>query len=131
MLDETDISALGMRLDRMPDLQLALLFGSMASGRAGSASDVDLALLCRHPLSSARRLSLVSELSLLLDREIDLVDLHGVPEPISGEALRGRRLIDRDGAWVDLMNRHLVNVEDFLPLQQRLFAERRRRILGA
>jgi predicted nucleotidyltransferase len=50
-------------------------FGSQAQGTAGPESDVDLAFLASQTLSVAARLALREELSLLLHRDVDLVDL--------------------------------------------------------
>lgn len=46
-------------------------------------------------------------------------------QPVTGEALRGVRLVGSDAAFAELVIRHLDNVEDFLPLQRRLLDERR------
>lgn len=129
MLDDDSLTALVARLERIPGLRLALLFGSTAGGVTREDSDVDIALLGDAPLSGETRLALAAELDRVIGREIDIVDLHGVPEPLTGEALAGRTLIDRNGARAELMLRHLVAVEDFLPLQRRLLADRRRRFL--
>ena len=129
MLDDAALKTLVARLEPLPGLRLALLFGSSACGTNRTDSDVDIALLGDTPLSGDARLALAADLDRALGREIDLVDLHGVPEPLTGEALTGRTLIDRNGARAELMSRHLVAVEDFVPLQRRLLAERRRRFL--
>ena len=129
MLDDAALNTLVARLERIPDLRLAMLFGSSAHGAHRTNSDVDIALLGDAPLPGNVRLALAADLDRALGLEIDLVDLHGVPEPLTGEALAGLPLIDRDGARAELMSRHLVAVEDFVPLQRRLLAERRRRFL--
>jgi predicted nucleotidyltransferase len=61
--------------ERLPSLQAVYLFGSQASGEAGAASDVDLAVLLPAPLSPIRRWELAEELADLLQRDVDLVDL--------------------------------------------------------
>lgn len=131
MLEDRQLNALRERLGPVPGLRLALLFGSAAFGRERENSDVDVALLCETPLSGQERLSLAAELDRSIGREVDLVDLYGVPEPLTGEALQGRVLIDRGGARIELTLRHLANVEDFVPLQRRLQTRRPRTFLGS
>ena len=126
-MNDSTVDRLRERLERVPGIRLALLFGSRRAGRARADSDVDVAVLCDAPLPAARRLALTAELDAALGIEIDLVDLHGAPEPLMGEALAGLRLVERGDAWAELLSRHLSNVEDFVPIQRRLFAERRAR----
>jgi predicted nucleotidyltransferase len=61
--------------DTVPELIALYRFGSQAQGTARPESDVDLAFLTRQTLSPAARLALREELSLLLHRDVDLVDL--------------------------------------------------------
>jgi hypothetical protein len=56
---------------------------------------------------------------------VDIVDLYELPEPITGKAMQGVRLVGTDEANARLLPRHLLNVADFLPLRQRLLDERR------
>ena len=58
---------------------------------------------------------------------VDLVDLSGGPEPVLGEALQGTLLLGDSRTRAELMSRHMFNVADFLPLRQRILAERRAR----
>ena len=115
--------------DRCGELELALLFGSWATGGANAASDIDLALLARAPLSADFRVGLMRTLGEEFGLPVDLVDLYHAPEPVTGEALRGARLLGTDEAFAGLLIRHLDNVEDFVPLQRRMLAERRERWL--
>ncbi len=83
-------------------LRLALLFGSHADGRAREDSDIDLALLCDEPVCSADRLALIGDIGAAFGLPVDLVDLHRAPYPVTGEALRGRRLIGDDETYAAL-----------------------------
>lgn len=112
-------------LEDLPGLELAFLFGSRASDRARPDSDLDLAVLLDHPLPADVKLRLTETVAGTFGCAVDVIDLFGVPEPITGEVLRGQRLIGSDEAHARLMSRHLTNVEDFLPLRQRLLDERR------
>lgn len=107
------------------DLVLALLFGSRAHGRSRPDSDIDVAVLGAAPLGVESKIELMGRIGAEFGLPVDLVDLHGTPEPVTGEALRGVRLVGSDAAFAELVIRHLDNVEDFLPLQRRLLDERR------
>ncbi len=59
----------------IPDLIALYRFGSQAKGNARPDSDVDLAVLARHPIPALRRFELAQELAAQLHRDVDLVDL--------------------------------------------------------
>jgi len=59
----------------IPDLIALYRFGSEAKGNARPESDVDLAVLARHPIPALRRFELAQELASQLHRDVDLVDL--------------------------------------------------------
>jgi uncharacterized protein len=108
-----------------PGLELAYLFGSHARGTARPESDVDVAVRFRQPMTAQQKISLIESIANRLGRAVDVIDLHDVPEPITGEAIQGLRLIGTDEAHARLLTRHLLNVADFLPLRQRILDERR------
>jgi len=112
-------------LSDVPEVELAFLFGSQASGSARADSDVDLAILLRQPLSADLKLSLTEAVAAALGCAVDIVDLFEAPEPITGEILAGERLVGDNTAFARLLTRHLMNVADFLPLRQRILDERR------
>lgn len=112
-------------LEDVPGLEFAFLFGSRASGKARPDSDLDLAVLLDRPLTADLKLQIMESVADAFGCAVDVIDLFGVPEPITGEVIKGQRLIGSDEAHARLMSRHLTNVEDFLPLRQRLLDERR------
>lgn len=61
--------------ETVPGLIAVYRFGSQAQGAARPDSDVDLAVLAQPALSPATRLGLREDLSLLLRRDVDLIDL--------------------------------------------------------
>lgn len=111
-------------LDRYPQIRLAILFGSRADGDARPDSDIDLALLADAPLSGAVIRELMEAIGSDLDCPVDIVDLHDVPQPITGQALKGRRLLGDKRTWAELLTRHLIDSADFGPLRERILAER-------
>ena len=86
-------------LRSQPDVELAMLFGSMASGRTHAGSDIDVAVLCTSPLTAQRKMALIAELAQATGRPIDLIDLRTAGEPLLGQILQhGKRLFGSDEA---------------------------------
>lgn len=133
-IDRSAGAQAGLRelLGGLPELRLALLFGSVSRSEAGRESDVDLAVLAEGPLSSERREHLVRAVAEVTGRPVDLIDLARVGEPLLGEILRhGRPVLERDPeARAELLRRHLIESTDFLPYRRRILEERRRAWLG-
>jgi len=116
-------------LSQYSEVRLAILFGSQANPEQQKRfdSDIDLAILASSPLSSAFKMELIETISAQLGRPVDIVDVYEAPEPILGEAFKGQRLVGDDTTYAQLLTRHLLNVADFVPLQQRILKERRER----
>jgi len=68
-------------LARFPQVQLAVLFGSMASGSETPDSDIDIAVQMPRPMSAAERIALTEAIALASKRPVDLVDLRTVGQP--------------------------------------------------
>lgn len=113
-------------LTQFPQLVLAVLFGSMASGRQQSDSDLDIAVAAVHPLNVDERIAIIAALAEQTGRPIDLVDLNTITEPLLGQVVQhGRRLLGSDTLYGELINRHLIEQADFMPYRTRILAERR------
>ncbi|MEE4299851.1 MAG: hypothetical protein V2J24_10455 [Pseudomonadales bacterium] len=64
-------------------------------------------------------------------RAVDVVDLATVGEPLLGRILaEGRRVFGSDEDYAALVVRDLFEKADFLPHQQRILEERRRKWIG-
>jgi predicted nucleotidyltransferase len=111
-------------LSQYPRFELAILFGSQATGRATEDSDIDLALLADAPISSSLKLELIELIAARFGRPVDIVDLYYAAEPILGQVFKGRRLLGDNATYAKLLTKHLLNTADFVPLQQRILAER-------
>jgi predicted nucleotidyltransferase len=57
------------------DLEIAVLFGSRATGRAREGSDVDVGILPSHEVPLAAELALASSISAITGTEVDIVRL--------------------------------------------------------
>jgi len=118
---------LAKTLETEGDIQLAVVFGSVASGSAGQDSDLDIAVDAGKPLGSKRRAALIDKLARTTGRPVDLIDLQQVGEPLLGEIIAGgERILGSREAWARLVSRHLVDQADFLPLRNRILEERRK-----
>ena len=113
-------------LNRFPEVQLAILFGSCAKGNATADSDLDLAVQADQPLDAELSIRLIGEIAEQLGRPVDLIDLSAAGEPLLGEVLKGRRLMGSDTSYARLITRHLLDAADFLPYRERILAERRK-----
>mgnify|MGYP001819780058 CR=1 FL=1 len=102
-------------LNRFPQEQLAILFGSCAKGDATTASDLDLAVQADQPLDAELSIRLTGDIAEQLGRPVDLIDLHTAGEPLLGELLKGRRLLGSDTSYARLITRHLLDAADFPP----------------
>lgn len=118
-------------LARFPDLLLALVFGTVASGRQRAESDLDIAVAANHALTADQKMDIIAALAEQTGRPVDLIDLKVVAEPLLGQIVRhGRRLLGSDGAYGQLISRHLFEQADFMPYRNRVLSERRAAWIG-
>lgn len=81
----------------VPGLIALYRFGSQAKGTARPASDIDLAILSREPVSNLRRFELAQELATQLHRDVDLVDLRTASAVMKMQVLStGACLVSQD-----------------------------------
>jgi uncharacterized protein len=99
MLSDDDVSRIVACLDERFELAALWLFGSEGRGTARSASDLDLALLCRSRAPASAVTEARADLVARLGRDVDLVDLCRASPVLAMQAVRtGRLLLDRDPA---------------------------------
>ena len=127
---EDDISGI---LAGTPQVQLGILFGSVASGEPRWDSDLDLGVMGEQPLSADQKMELVERLAQVAGRAVDLVDLQRARGAIVGQILQtGKRIYDVDNElYARLIKRHLFDQEDMAPYRRRILAERRRAWIGS
>jgi len=92
-LDSPDVDRIRERLDARFGLDALWLFGSHATGRVRSSSDVDLAALFERRPSGFDLLEARAEIGTLLAREVDLVDLERASPILVMQVLRHGRLL--------------------------------------
>jgi len=114
-----------------PEIQLAILFGSLASGRARPDSDLDLAVAAGRPLDAEAKLQLIADLAETVGRPVDLVDLSTAGEPLLAQILKtDKRLMGSGERYATLITRHLLDEADFMPYYRRILAQRRPAWIG-
>ena len=87
-------------VQQLPGLRALYLYGSMALGQAGLASDVDIAVVADQPIPSVRIFELAEDLASRLNLDVDLIDLRAVSTVMCMQVIsRGRRLF---GAGLDV-----------------------------
>lgn len=125
-----DVDRLRDFLKKDPDIELGILFGSMARGKVLAESDVDLALQKADPMSAEEKMALIEQIALITGRSVDLVDLRTVGEPLLGQILKyGQRLTGSDTRFAELGLKHVYAQADFMPLVERVLRERRQQWL--
>ena len=107
-----------------PNVRLAVLFGSQATGQGTEHSDVDL-LVGLRDASAARVAQITGRLEQRMGRGVQLVRLQDAEQTPSllADALRaGRVLVDRDARWPALKSREARvrrrSTSTELPLEQ-------------
>jgi predicted nucleotidyltransferase len=98
------LRALRAALRTEPNVRLAVLFGSTATGGDSERSDLDV-LVALHDPEVGRLAELAGRLSQRLGRDVQLVRLseaQGSPALMVDVIEQGRVLVDRDGAWSGL-----------------------------
>jgi uncharacterized protein len=82
-----------------PDIAAMYLFGSAATGKMTSASDLDIAVMCSGHIDGFERISMETELSNLLGRDVDLVIFHQAGVLLQHQILKyGCLIFERDPA---------------------------------
>jgi predicted nucleotidyltransferase len=103
------VRSLREALRTLPDVRLAIMFGSIARGRAHRRSDIDLLVDLDVP-TPARLAALAEQLSEVAGREVQIVSIaeaDASPALLADIARDGRVVVDRDGHWPSLRRRGL------------------------
>lgn len=115
-------------LSTFNEVELAILFGSAASKQLSETSDLDIAISTHLPLTAEIKWEIIQQLSNELGRPIDLIDLKNASPLLTAEIIKnGKRLLGTDTCYGEFLSRHIMDYEDFAPLQKRILKERRER----
>jgi predicted nucleotidyltransferase len=125
------VSLIGEALRSHTDIQLAIVFGSVAVGEQRYESDVDIAIDIGRPLTPQEKMALISQIAEKTGRPVDLIDLTTAGEPVLGEILKhGVRIVGSKSKYAALLSKHLLDAADFMPYRSRILRERRRAWTG-
>lgn len=115
-------------LSTFHNVELAILFGSAANERLSKTSDLDIAISSRIPLTAEVKWEIIQELANKLGRPVDLIDLKNASPLLTAEIIKnGKRLLGANTCYSEFLSRHIMDYEDFAPLQKRILKERRER----
>lgn len=121
-LEQSVVATISTQLE----VQLVILFGSLATGKWDKESDLDIAVDAGRHLMVNEKISLIEKLAQQTGRPVDLVDIQSIGEPLLGQILRyGKRILGSDRHYARVLCRHLFDQADFLPYRNRILAERR------
>jgi predicted nucleotidyltransferase len=109
------------RAGSLPELRLAVLFGSTARGEARKGSDVDLGILLDPDTQELRNKTLL-ELDRAAGREVDVVFLNEAPPLLRFEIARDGVLLHEreEGLWTGFRAKAMVDWWDWAPYARRI-----------
>ena len=117
-------------LSKQEHVKLAYLFGSVANGKEGKLSDVDIAVFLDESLSKPERFSLqlklISELTGILKTDrIDLIVMNNAPISLNYEIIKANHplLVRDEGQKIDCEHRILSRYLDRRYYDKRWAAE--------
>ncbi len=127
-----DLRLLSKVFENYPDIQAVYLFGSRATGTARATSDLDLAVVPRHPTVRNQRLDLLADLAKHGFCNVDLVFLDTEDITLKYEAVRQNNVVYRTedfdrGAFYSRIIRQYLDFLPYLNVQREAY---KRRILN-
>jgi len=123
---KNQIQKLKTELEKDPEIELAILFGSCAKGNANFNSDIDIGIKLKKPLLENKKTSLIQLIAVTTGRAVDLVDLRKVGEPLLSQIIKyGMVIKGQEEMFTELAIRNIYANEDFLPYIKRSLQTRR------
>lgn len=120
------IQQLQATLQQFPSITLAIVFGSLATGRESAQSDLDIAVRGDRAIDVRLKMQLIDALAKAVGRPVDLIDLSTAGQPLLGEILKhGIRIHGKDERYAELIMKNLLEQADFLPYRNRILKQRR------
>lgn len=111
----TLLDIVNARLEPVPDILFALLFGSVAHGSQRPDSDLDVGVYADHSLTARQRFDLRLSVAAALEDlgKPDVVVLNDAPPLLAHRALQGKLVVTRDRqAYVRFFVRTVSMSED-------------------
>ena len=120
-------------LKQQSEVDVAILFGSYATGSFSAKSDIDVALQLASglPLTAQQKLDYIGQLGKALLLDIDLIDLALVGQPLLSQIIKyGKMLKGSRTQYAELAIKNINTTQDFMPYIERMMSERRARLLS-
>jgi len=119
-------------LGGIPEVLVAVVYGSFSSGKQTPSSDIDLGVAGVTPFSLEFMVQLQTDLSVKTGREIDLIDLRVATGTVLKQALtQGSFMIHRDMTLLSqILSRMVTDEADFERLRNKLLTEKRKKVFG-
>jgi len=113
-------------------VRLAILFGSFATGRANATSDIDIAVAYGDRMTLDERVRKAQELSVVVNREVDLIDLRDAHGVLLQQILAHRvTLVNRDSElYGNIIAKRLNEESDLMPLYEMVKKAQRERFVN-
>lgn len=114
-------------------IQMAILYGSFSSGTATNESDADIAIGGSGEFPKDMLVDLNLEISKLLNREVDLVDLNCISGTILTQVLTKGTVLKKENTvfYAELIKKMLYFEEDMAPNIRYIMDYRREKFLNA
>jgi predicted nucleotidyltransferase len=98
MLDKDQIVKIINFAKAHPEISAIYLFGSHAAGHPRSKSDIDLGILFKNDVDGFTRIHMETEISNLLKKDVDLVDMRKSSPFLRHQIYRYGQIIYHDGS---------------------------------
>lgn len=118
-------------LARHSAIQVAFVFGSVASGSAGPESDLDIGIAAPKPLTATQKMELTDDLAVTFGRPVDLVDLTTASAPILGQILtKGVCILKKNTSlYAHLLKKLWYDQADIMPNYNMILRRRREKFI--
>ncbi|HMB31365.1 MAG TPA: nucleotidyltransferase domain-containing protein [Desulfohalobiaceae bacterium] len=112
-----NIQTISQMLEEMPEILLAIVYGSAARERLTDKSDIDIAVAGNTAINYERMTEIANILSERAGKEVDLVDLRQVSGPILLEILdKGRVILKKSiPVYAEILRKLWYNQADMMP----------------
>ncbi len=126
------LDALASTLKKFPQIKLAVVYGSFASGSENPGSDIDLGIAAERSLPSEELVEIQNALTLSTGREVDLIDLHQATGTVLVQAVtKGEFILRTDHVLLArILSRMAKDEADLEVLRRKILEERRKKVLS-
>lgn len=110
-------------VSKEPDVELCILYGSLAKGNATTSSDVDIAIAGKKVFPKSFLCDLNIRMSELTGKEVDIIDLTTKSGVILQQALcTGKVLINKSpDIYASLIKKMWYNQQDMMPNTRKIW----------